>query len=352
MLRASSRRPDAAAPSQPRMLRRVLRLPLAVKLAGANALGAVIVAWGAIALRDAIVVGESIVVPAVALILAVAGTAALVFFALAPVRELLETATRVRRGDLDARVPVSPLAEERVSDAADTINRLLDGLAADRARMQQLAAQVVGAADRERAQLARELHDSTAQSFAALSMQLAAMELDTSDAVVRQRLASMRDIAQAAMEELRMLAHTLHPRVLDDLGLIAALRNLARRTQESVGVRVEVTVFGEADVPAHVASVLYRIAQESVYNALRHASASVIRVELSRGASAVRAEIVDDGVGFDVAEAELRRPGMGLFTMRERLSLVGGTMRIVSGADAGTRVIATVPLEPENENAQ
>lgn len=334
----------------------MLRLPLSAKLASANVVGAVVVAWGAIAFRDALVLGESVVFPALALAFAVVGSVVLAFVALAPVREIVETAARVRRGDLTARVPVSRLAEERVSHAADVINRLLDGVAADRTRMQQLASQVIDAADRERAQIARELHDSTAQALAALAMQLSALQLsalqrESADPELRDRLGELKNIAQEAMEEVRMLAHTLHPRVLDDLGLSAALHNLARRTQETAEVRVEVRVLRDDSIPPHVASVLYRIAQESVYNAVRHATAESIRVELSRGESAARLEIIDDGAGFDVADAGRRRPGMGLFTMRERLALVGGTLQVISELRVGTRVIATIPLDAEETDA-
>jgi signal transduction histidine kinase len=103
-----------------------------------------------------------------------------------------------------------------------TFNLLLDGLVADRTRMRGLAAAVIDAGDRERASLARELHDSTAQQLAALVLQLSAAARDCTDVALADRLSGMRDQAEATLEEVRLLSHTVHPRVLDDLGLQAA----------------------------------------------------------------------------------------------------------------------------------
>ena len=91
-------------------------------------------------------------------------------------------------------------------------------------------------------------------------------------------------------------------------------------------------------------AALYRVAQESLRNVERHASAQSVTVRLTREDSTVRLEIIDDGVGFDVADAKVRRPSMGLFSVRERMSLVNGTLHVDSAPGAGTRILATVPV--------
>ena len=123
------------------------------------------------------------------------------------------------------------------------------------------------------------------------------------------------------------------------------------REQESLDV--EVFADDGPAIPRLPASVLYRIAQESLRNAVRHAQARRVELWLRRGPGTATLEVVDDGRGFDVKRAEERRPGMGLFSMRERVGLVNGTLALVSAPGRGTRVVATVPLTetPDKERS-
>jgi signal transduction histidine kinase len=226
-----------------------------------------------------------------------------------------------------------------------TFNLLLDGLVADRTRVRALATAVIDAGDRERASLARELHDSTAQQLAALVLQLSAATRDCRDPVLRDRLDAMREQAKATLEEVRLLSHTVHPRVLDDLGLTAALEKLGREVHDMSGLAVEVVSGADAELSATSAAVLYRIAQAAVHNVVKHARARRVDVRLTIAGPDAVLEIVDDGRGFDVVDADQRRPGMGLFTMRERVALAGGHFDIQSAPGAGTRIRAAVPLK-------
>jgi signal transduction histidine kinase len=259
------------------------------------------------------------------------------------VHDLEKLAEKVWGGDYAARFRDSSVADEEVVRVGTMFNTLLDGLITDRARMRALAEEVVAVGDRERAALARELHDSTAQRLAALLLQISAVARDEKDPALAQRLADLRDAAEAMTEEVRMLASTVHPRVLDDLGIVAAVKKLARDTTRASGVKVQVRGPESVDLPQAVASVLYRVAQESVRNAATHADAGVIDISIQRTPELVALEVTDDGKGFDVDEAMRRRPGMGLFTMRERVSLVDGTFEIRSNS-SGTTVAAAIPL--------
>jgi len=141
------------------------------------------------------------------------------------------------------------------------------------------------------------------------------------------------------------MSHTIHPRVLDDLGLVAALEWLARQTRQEGVLEVEVEAApGAESVPKAAASVLYRVAQESIRNVVQHARARNVRIVLGTDGELAKLSVIDDGHGFDVRSAEARRPGMGLFSIRERVSLVNGTVDIQSVPGRGARVIATVPL--------
>ncbi len=154
----------------------------------------------------------------------------------------------------------------------------------------------------------------------------------------------MQTIVDEAWRGVRTLSHTIHPRVLDDLGLAAALEWLARRTREQSGITTAVSATVDGAPPVAVASVLYRVAQEAIRNAVRHASPTQIAISLEATNRVARLIVSDDGCGFDVRAAEAARPGMGLFIMRERLDLVHGQLEITSDPGGGTDVRAAVPL--------
>ena len=272
--------------------------------------------------------------------------AALVYWALLPLRALEAAAAHVSAGNLEARVPRSTLADRDIVRIGATLNQLLDHVTADRVRMRHLASQVISAGDQERAHIARELHDSTAQSLSALEMLVTASLRETPPGPLHERLGVMREIVVESLTEVRTLSHNVHPRVLDDLGLVSALEFLARRTREGSGgaVAVRVTSDATAPVPTTVASVLYRVAQEAVRNATRHAAPTGIQITITGNDREAHLEVADDGCGFDAAAVKARRDGMGLFIMRERVALVDGDLEVASRAGHGTTVRATVPL--------
>ncbi len=328
-----------------------LRLPLAIKLVGANVLlllAAVASLWALH--RSAAGAWGVLAVAALALAVGTALNLLLVALALRPLHALEGTARRVWSGELEARVPPSRIADPDLARVGRTLNLLLDRLLADRARLRALAGEVIRRGDRERAALARELHDSTAQSLAGLVYQLRAAEQSASEAALRGQLAAIREAATAVLEEVRLLSHTVHPRVLDDLGLASALRHLARTTGAHSGVPIDVEVSPTAetavlDLPPELASVLYYVGQEAVRNALRHGRPRRITLRLAAAPAELSLSVADDGTGFVLDEAERRRPGMGLFTMRERTSLVDGELDVITAPGRGTVVRARVPVD-------
>ena len=342
--RAPARLPEP--PPPPRWARTVLGAPLVAKLAGANV---VLATAGIVAALAAGQAGASrgtelgLLVAFLSLALIVNLT--LVHLALRPLKALEATALRVSRGDFEARVPRSPLTDRNLARVGDTFNRLLDGLVSDRARLRTLAAEVIRVGDAERARIARELHDSTAQTLAALKLQLAAMA--HGDPTLAARLEPVVELATAALEEVRTLAHVVYPRVLDDLGLPAALQWLARQVSSDAEAPDTVVDVPEDASPLPLANesraVLYRVAQEALRNAVLHAHARHITVRLAERDGGAELTVADDGSVFDVEAAERRRPGMGLFTRRERVGLVDGRLTIDSAPRRGTRIAAWVP---------
>jgi signal transduction histidine kinase len=293
----------------------------------------------------------------VSLVVVLVLNGALVAWALKPLQIIESTARRVSAGEFGARIGgMSPLADRNLLRIADTLDGLLDRVAAERGRVRSLAAQVVKAGDAERARIARELHDGTAQQLSALEMLLASAHTECAGTPISERLDVMRSIAREALAEVRSLSHTVHPRVLDDLGLAAALDWLARRSGVGPSTVIAIDCAVSGDIPPPIASVLYRVTQEALSNAIRHADARRVHVQVSCLGDAVHLTVTDDGRGFDRDTIEAApsgtkgsvgagpRRGMGLFMMEERVSLFDGRLDIESRPGAGTRIHARLPL--------
>jgi signal transduction histidine kinase len=325
----------------------IMRVPLSAKLLGANLLVAVIaLASLFIAHSPGETLRQSLVVAVSAVGFSLAANFVLVTVALRPLRELERTAQRVWAGDLSVRARSTQTEDRDLGRVRSAINLLLDGMHHDRARMRRLALHAITVGDSERARVGRELHESSAQWLAGLTLELAAMARAAPDQSIRLQLDRMREMAQHVMEQVRALSETLHPRVLDDLGLASALQHLARRTSDRGIMTTADTTGAEVPIPRHVASVLYDVAREAVANATLHAAPGSVELHLTTERGRVQLEVRDDGRGMDVEEKE--RGGFGLFSMRERVALVNGTFSLESRPGNGTRVVATVALEDED----
>lgn len=320
--------------------RRILAVPLFVKLVGAN----VIVVAVAVALeRESVMAGNwgEIAAIVIALTAACLASQALIRLALGPIEELQLVSERVAAGEFDVRAGASLYADDRLRGLGGTINSLLDALAAERKRIKALGAEVIYAQDAERARVARELHESIAQTLAAAQLHLAAATTRDRDADARDRLAPIGVLLGTVMEDLRNMSYSLHPRVADDLGLESALHALAAQIRDRSGVKVaiESTVAGSS-IPRSVVPTLFRVAQESLRNIELHARARSATVAVFARPGSVGVEVTDDGCGFDTNLIESRRATTGLASARDRVTLAGGVMKINSAANRGTRILA------------
>jgi len=319
-----------------------LRAPLLIKLLGADALvvATLLIGWAISAPP-----GTAMLLPVLLAALVFGVSVVLIVIALRPIRDLESTVSRVWEGDFGARVERSTIADNEVLRVGSMLNLLLDGLSRDRARMQALAADVIESGDRERAALALELHDSTAQRLAALLLNISAAARDARDPELAERLAKIRDAAEDVTNEVRLLAQSVHPRVLDDLGLVAALRKLGRDASSGTGIDVDVVAPAAiASLPRNVSAVLYRAAHEAVWNAVQHASPRHIHVTITVDAGMVRLEVRDDGRGFEFGANGRPTHGSGLLAMRDRLTVVEGSLDVRSAAGGGgTTIVASIP---------
>jgi signal transduction histidine kinase len=353
LIRHISRRADERirkrdGPRVPLWLRAILGIPLQAKLLGANLIilaVVVLLLFGPIHLQPGHL--TDVIVVVLALMLGATVNFALVRLALRPIDALQNVARLVSEGRLSERVPASIVADRELTQLSTTINEMLDSLSAGRDRMRKLGAEVVYAEERERAQVARELHDSVGQTLAAASFQIAAATHEIGSHPASPRLATVRELLRTSLEEIRNVSRSLHPRVASDLGLPAALEALGDATQHRslVDVQVNIDISGVA-IPAAVSATLYRVAQEALRNVERHADAGHATVSLRARPGYVELEIKDDGRGFE-GPLEKKRGESGLATIRERLSLAGGELHIDTAQERGTTVIAWVGMDTE-----
>ena len=212
-------------------------------------------------------------------------------------------------------------------------------------RLQQLSSQVLTAHEVERKRIARELHDDTAQALTSILVRLRLLERSTEDEAVRRNAEELRELTASALASVRRMAVDLRPAALDDLGLVPALHAYAEKYGQSWPVKVTVRAWGiRRRLPPNVELVFYRVAQEALTNIAKHSSARTAELAIARQSNTLTMTIKDDGVGFEPAQVSSPEgSGLGLFGMRERLALVGGSLEIESGPQ-GTTIMARAPL--------
>ncbi len=219
-------------------------------------------------------------------------------------------------------------------------------LRASRQDLRVLAGRLLNAQEEERSRLARELHDDIAQRLAMLAIDAGKLAQGTRPGEQgRQALGALKELIVTLSDDVQNLSRRLHPAILDDLGLPAALRAECRSLSKRLGIPVS---FAAEDPPAgfprESSLALYRIAQESLRNIAAHAGASEVSAELGVVDGNVRLSIEDDGSGFDREQAR-RRGGLGLASLDERARLVGGRIAIRTAPGQGVRIVAEVPQE-------
>lgn len=266
--------------------------------------------------------------------------------ALAPLISLEQTVTEVRNGNVDARAPRPTFTDPRFEALRETLNAMLDAVATYRTRLRALSSQVITAQEEERKRISRELHDETAQSLTSLLVGLRLLQGARNSDEVRATATELRELTARTLEEVRKLAVELRPTTLDHLGLVAALEWYSREYAGRLDAAVDFESEGLAErLAPEVELVIYRVVQEALTNIARHANATRVAIRLRFEEAAVEAVVEDNGQGFDVAEAtSSRERGLGLFGMRERVELVGGTFNINTRPGEGTSIRIRVPV--------
>jgi two-component system sensor histidine kinase UhpB len=220
-------------------------------------------------------------------------------------------------------------------------------LRASYARIQDLAGKLITAQEAERSRIAGDLHDDVNQQLAGLSIALSNVKRrlqDGGDATIQAELTRLQQRTIDLAEVIRNLSHELHPGVLQHVGLAAALNGHCAEVGRQHPIDVMFSAVDGLDgIPQDVALCLYRVAQEALRNIAAHAGAHKAQITLRSIEEGLELIIVDDGQGFDLAEAR-RLGGLGLISLEERVRLIGGTLAINAESHRGTELRVQVPL--------
>ena len=216
------------------------------------------------------------------------------------------------------------------------------------AALRDISGRLISAQEEERSRVARELHDDLSQRMALLSIELEQLaDSMSSSARIRRRFESLQNQAQEISSDIHRLSYSLHPSKLDHLGLAAALKSLCEQINAGGKLRVYLHQQSSPEMlPKEITLCLFRIAQASLRNAVKHSHATHVRVIVKMSSDVIRLSVVDDGCGFDARSASFAE-GLGFVGMRERLRIVGGELEVQSQPGHGTRIEVAVPLKLE-----
>ncbi len=303
-----------------------------------------------------------------------------------PLHQLIDTMKKVELGDLSQRVNpqfspgqgeakpsrIAPFLKkigikpalgegDEIQQLGNIFNRMMASLQANWEHNQklqqslkkkesnriQLLRKIINIQEEERKRIARELHDETSQSLSSLLLILKTIQQSDDLETIRKLSSTLRGIIYNTLEEIQKLSYELRPMALDKLGIDQALQRyiteLARHTGANIHYDNEEMKFSRLD-PA-IETTLYRIVQEALTNAIRHAKAQNINITLQSNTTSVTVAIEDDGKGFDLQEVLTKsKEALGLVGMMERASLAGGWLKIETAPGKGTRVLLTLPL--------
>jgi len=275
-----------------------------------------------------------------------------------------ESYLKTRRDDLQKRARNLEQSVERARTIGSQISVVLEYLSGDLNQVtrilesaknrQLLGLKIILAQEEERKRIAREIHDGPAQSMANLVLRteiaermLAKQEIS----LVQAELIDLKEQVRSGLEEIRKIIFNLRPMALDDLGLVPTLRKYSQDFEEKTKIRTTFEMFGkEIRLPSAMEAAMYRLVQEAFTNALKHAQASYVLLEITYQQKMIKLTVQDNGRGFQVEQQmNQAKDGshFGLIGMRERVELLEGRMDIQSTVGQGTRVTIVIPTSVE-----
>ncbi len=275
--------------------------------------------------------------------------------AMKPLESLQRTVDEVYyRGNLKARAVPEPMGDPATNRLAEALNSMLERLQDNQLEFQRLPAMVLRAQEEERKRIARELHDETSQALTSVIVGLKALEKAENPCSAHEGVSGLRATVSETLDAVHRMAVELRPSALDELGLVPALRGYVKEYSRQHGIQVELQTIGlKGRLPAEVEIATYRVVQEALTNAAKYSEASRVTVRLSADDATLMATVRDQGRGFDLQKVSRSKDGgLGLFGMKERMSLLSGELVILTAPGAGTTISARVPLNGAREKAE
>ena len=241
--------------------------------------------------------------------------------------------------------------EKSLRTSEQTTSQLLQKSRRMQEELRHLSRRLLSVQEEERKRISRELHDVVAQALTGINVRLSMLKTQsTADASdLHKKIATTQRLVQKSVEIVHRFARDLRPTVLDDLGLVPALRSYFEIVREDSGLRIDLTTFrGVEKLDVGAKTVLYRVVQESLSNVVQHAKASRVTVSLAEHGGIFCMDIHDNGKGFQTEKVEAAESGehLGLLGMRERVEMVGGTFRVESTPGKQTTVRVKIPPQP------
>ncbi len=224
---------------------------------------------------------------------------------------------------------------------------LLDSLSKSQKELSALTTRLIASGEEERRQLARLLHDDFGQTVTGLRYEVDGLErmLDSPSSCMRKSLDAIRRQLWEVTQSTRKVSRSLHPSMLDELGLVSALTWYVDNFVRGESLDVEFKDVGfDRRLPRDVELAMYRAAQECLTNIVRHAHASHVKIRLTSGYPYAIMSIEDDGKGISTRSGKSSERGLGIVSMRERVQLLGGTLEIKSQPGKGTKVRVEIPI--------
>lgn len=336
-------------------LTRLKRTPILYRIAIGNAIiiiiGAIIGTFLTHFLTDiSATLWHFVIFASIGIILSLILNFTIIQLSLQPLRELRQIVNRIQAGQADVKQLTLDDTDPDIHHLTTALNSLISQLEASNQQLRVLSERVINAQEDERKRIARSLHDDTGQSLSTLMINLDRLEkhipIDSDELV--DRLRSIRQMAADSLDCLRSIIYDLRPAILDDLGLLPAIRWYAQTNLEEAGIQVKLDFPDELpSLPQPLTTTLFRVAQEGVNNIIRHSQAKSVSISLGAKENEVYLRIQDDGHGFNPAQIGNKAIDMhhwGLIGIQERIELVGGKMSITSDPEHGTTLQVNAPL--------
>jgi signal transduction histidine kinase len=263
-----------------------------------------------------------------------------------PVSQLSKAVRVIGKGDFEWKAPV--WARDEIGDLGTAFNEMSAELQRKEIMREQLLAKIMSTQEDERKRISRELHDETSQALASLKVGLRLVEDLTDPIQIKEKLTELRTLVAQTLETVHQIAVELRPNLLDDVGLVAAIKGYVEEYSAKVKIKVDfhASNINEQHLSAELRMTVYRIVQEALTNIAKHAEASSVSVVLRSRDSSLVTIVEDNGKGFELNRVmdSHHDKKLGLFGMYERASLVGGRLTIESNPDVGTTVFFEVPV--------